>query len=512
MARQSPKRAYQLAASRLVQVIGLGLLMLLPAVAVAQRPADEVAVRQLRQATRLQPQGQHNARLRAIRHLRDPELQPFYEALSQRDEASLKIHGLMGLAEIRQPPRLSADLIARVDDAAMQAELISAGLDDDLIQPSTMRTLLGWPGLRSGVKVLLAAELMKRGNFEDAALLRQALQAKKPSRRALAAMLLHQMGQVSRWTEKAGLNELAADQQRRVKTVLLRSALQYELDRATPWAFDLTQASGAAQATQLLALRTAMRFSHPKAVAMWQQRFTQASGPAQRIRLALLGLRLAPWLDGGAFQPLGQSDNALFQQMARAGNAIARRGGDIPDRVVALVQRQHPAVNRWALSYARDRAKPQDSQMILLGLILASRDADHLTRARQLETIAQAASLLHKQAPKAAPRLLRPILTKHADKPRLVQGILLGLIRCRRADAGQTLRGVGAFNNLQSQNLAVLLKARSGLKLTDADYSDLRTLVRGGGALRPSLRVQAAWLYLKRSGRLRAALDRAFQG
>jgi hypothetical protein len=193
--------------------------------------------------------------------------------------------------------------------------------------------------------------------------------------------------------------------------------------------------------------------------------------------------------------------------MAKTGQAIARDASNSADRVIELVQRQHPAVNRWALGYAQEQAGQQASQMILLGLILASRDADHLARTRQLDIIAQAASALHRANPRAAPRLLRPVLQKHADKPRLIQGILLGLIRCREEDAGEALRGVSAFNNLDAQNLAVLLKARGGLTLTQSDRADLRTIVKGGGSLRPSLRIQAAWLYLKRTGKLKAALQ-----
>jgi hypothetical protein len=203
------------------------------------------------------------------------------------------------------------------------------------------------------------------------------------------------------------------------------------------------------------------------------------------------------------------SNDTLFRKMALAGQAIAAQTAQVPDRVVALIQRHHPAVNRWALEYAHNEARAQDAQLILLGLVLAARDAAAPTRRRHRPVVAKATQALFEKTPKAAPRLLRPILRKHADNASLVQGILLGLVRCQKPGTGQALQGLAEFPDLSAANMAVIVRARWGLSLERHHLSDLRTLVRGGGSLRSSLRVQAAWLYLKRTGQLETALQRA---
>jgi hypothetical protein len=227
------------------------------------------------------------------------------------------------------------------------------------------------------------------------------------------------------------------------------------------------------------------------------------------MRLALTALHLAPWLKPDDFVVLDRTGGALFQKMATTARAIASDAKDVPDRIVALVQQQHPAINRWALDYAHNQAGDQQAHLILLGMLLAARDADERAVRRARPTLAKATQALFEQKPQEAPKLLKPILRNHGDNTPLAQGILLGLVRCRKAGAGRTLSGLPSVPNLDAQNLAVVVRARWGLPLKRSHRAMLRTIVRGGGALRPSLRIQAAWLYLKRTDQLNTALRNA---
>jgi hypothetical protein len=109
--------------------------------------AARAAVGLIDRATAVQPGGRHHKLLRGLRHLRDPELKLLFLALSRHEHASLKMHGRLGLTELRTPQRLTASSIAQVEASAVQARLISAGLDDKLIQPKAMRAMLDWSGL-----------------------------------------------------------------------------------------------------------------------------------------------------------------------------------------------------------------------------------------------------------------------------------------------------------------------------------------------------------------------------
>ena len=473
--------------------------------------ADRAAVQRLRQAAVPTDQRKADAAIRALRYLQDPALRPFFSALAKREQPALRIHGLLGLAETRDPARLKLNEIAAVQDGSVQAELIGAALDNDLLQQKTMRKMLDWPGLPAGPKVLLAVRLIGDGGFEKTGVLRDALNQNNPRRRALAALLLHQIGELEEWQKQAKLGSLDHSQRRTAAITLLRVALEHRLDRSAPWAHQASENEAYSPRVQRLALRAAIRFGNRPSVATWAERFRRTTNPADRMRLALLGLRLSPWLEPGDLAPLAETGDPLFRKIASAGHAIARDDAELVDRVLTLIEANHRLINQWALSYADDQASPKHARFIFLGIILTGRHADEKTLARRLQLIAQATQLLYKHVPDRAPRLIRPLLEKHRDKPHLLQGMLLGLVRSRQPTVAKTIRSLKPFANLRAANLAVLARAGTDLPLTAADRTDLRTIVQGGGPLKPSLRVQAAWWYLKRTGRLKSALQRVLR-
>ena len=132
----------------------------------------------------------------------------------------------------------------------------------------------GWSGCWRGrvwigrVKLIVAAELMRRGGDPPREGLRASLRSRNPGRRALAALLLHQLGGSDEGAAGEVLAELAdaAGSQRGggeagvVAAMLLEAALRHDLTRAGPWALSLAADDEADPRVRLLGLRVAMRF------------------------------------------------------------------------------------------------------------------------------------------------------------------------------------------------------------------------------------------------------------
>src|SRR5690606_11337803 len=79
----------------------------------------------------LKPQrdGGHNRVLKALRHLADPAAQPLMAYLADSPRPAVRIHGIIGLAELDPAHRLDLQRVAQVNEPAVQAELITAALD-----------------------------------------------------------------------------------------------------------------------------------------------------------------------------------------------------------------------------------------------------------------------------------------------------------------------------------------------------------------------------------------------
>jgi len=106
---------------------------LLPASRVRSDETVDAAVWLIEQATLIHRDGRHNVLLRSLRQLEDPRLEPLFSELTQRRHPGLKIHGILGLAEIKNPAKLDMALVADIKDTAVQAQLLSAAIDSDLL-------------------------------------------------------------------------------------------------------------------------------------------------------------------------------------------------------------------------------------------------------------------------------------------------------------------------------------------------------------------------------------------
>ncbi|MEM6460084.1 MAG: hypothetical protein AAF710_11915, partial [Planctomycetota bacterium] len=170
----------------------------LPADLTPDRDTTAAALRLLDDAVTVQIDGRHHRLLRALRHLEDPTLRPLFVGLADGDHPSLRVHGLLGLAELDRPFGLRPETVAAIERDDIRADLLSAALDGDLLTRATRSALLTWDGLDPAVGLLLLTRrIAEDGPTDDEKLrarLRDGLTHEAPGRRGLAALLLHELG------------------------------------------------------------------------------------------------------------------------------------------------------------------------------------------------------------------------------------------------------------------------------------------------------------------------------
>jgi len=468
----------------------------------------ESAVFVIRQGMQPSSRGTHNLVLRALRHLEDPNLRPLFTHLADRGKGAVKIHGILGLAELSDPQVIDLKRIAPLEPAAVQAEAISAAQDAELLTLEQCRQMTRWSGLDPGITLILAARMIQNDHFDQQAVLRETLNAPRLSRRCLAAAMLVQLGEDDAMDV---LRELAPSNDRMAESVLemvLQSAVRWQMDRLGPWAMTLTRDPTLSLKQRVNALTVAMRFDTPGSLEQWQTLFDSSSDLAQKNRLALAALKLAPWIQDAPFVHLRRQNDPLLKAIGSAGAAVVHQENVAP-AVVTLVEQNHPLCNDWALSYGADKAEGDDRDLILLSLILAYEAGPDRGRAQRLDMAASAVQGLVERSPERAPDFLRPMLHSTDTPEKLRTGMLLGLIRARNDAAHRVIRGWQNTGLPLIDGLALLLRAKYETQLGDDELNELGLIARGGGGLDLGLRAQAAWAYLSQTGQAAAALDAA---
>lgn len=473
-------------------------------------PATRSAVYLLQQSITVRSDGTHHRLLRSLRHLADPTLEPLFAALAAARHPALKIHGILGLAEISETGQLDLRRVVEVDDAAVQAELITAAMDSDLLSDDDAERLVDWPGLDEGVRLLAATRLIEAGRSVDLDMLREGLEANRLARRGMAALLLHQADDPAGVRGLQKLNTSQDTDRDRVRAMLLTTAQRHKLHRSGTWAYSVAVDPAVDSRLALLALQTAMRFGDPRAAGHWRHEFESTHDMARRTRLALVALYTAPWLEAETFATLEQADDSVLVQMGRTGRAIAERR-DVAAQVGRLIALQHPVANRWALHHAGANAQPDDARQIYRSVIAAYEHSPEAQRTRRLDEAVRATEALHDLDPAAAATLLRPMIAEANADPLLVRAVLLGLARARRGDQHAVIAGIADWPDQDARWLALLLGARAGEAMDDRQSRDLAMLVQGAGGIQDTLRIQAAWQWLKRNDQTQPALARVLR-
>ena len=110
------------------------------------------------------------------------------------------------------------------------------------------------------------------------------------------------------------------------------------------------------------------------------------------------------------------------------------------------------------------------------------------------------------------PARLAPLVEAAArDDEAILEAMLVGILGTDdRAAAARLGRQVLGKSGRRCDSLALLAIARTDEPLSREELDQLGVAASGGGRLDPALQVQAAWLFLRRSGRLDQALAGVF--
>ncbi len=475
----------------------------------AQAATVESATYLLQRATSGQDSSSYMMLL-ALRQLHDPALAPLFTALTRSDNPGLEVHGFLGMADCAAKPALDLAYLATVKDARLQAEMISAAMDNDLLTLDQAQQAISWPDLDMTVRLLVATRLLQKHQFKDLDLLHKAVASDNLGRQALGALMLTQLGQPEGPGLLAKINQSKDPRRDQVCDMALNVISKFEFAKCAPWALAVVTDKGTSTRTSLAGLQVALRFKVPGAEALFHREILSTTDGAQRIRLALVALGLSPWMDAAFYQPLTASADPLIHQMGLAGAAVAAKQ-DIAANVIALVRIQHPLATDWALHYARQDAPLPDAVRIFEAVV-QNYSGPQRNRAQRLDDVVAATQMMmDRDAAQSAP-YLKAILAGAPADPLWLQAILLGLMRAKGSAALSALPDKFGSEDPDVRRLGVLLLARHGRPLTASQLDDLSLLVRGGSDLPDFLRVQAAWIYLKRIDRNQAVLAKLIGG
>lgn len=447
----------------------------------------------LRKATLVHQSGLHNILLRSLRQMNDPSLKPLFSNLVSKKHPTLRIHGILGLGELENPPQIDLALVMDTKDVPTQAQLVSTAMEAKLLTIDQAKQMVGWPGLDLSVKVIVASWLVGDKALPDGPMLDEAMASDKLPIKSLAALLKAQKGDPKGMQVLSQLDASGDANRDDIRSMLLQTAIRYKLDAVAPWALKIAADPASSQPLVFLSLRAALMFKAPQAPATWTQRFESSSSPAERIRLAILALDLADRFPASAFSTIAKDDQQVVKQIAVTGTVV-NSGKAADDQMLKLIDLNNVLASQWAIQDALE--KPIDkSKPILIGIIRSaeSDNKDIRSKAQRLENAVIAAQELAEKAPDAKAifdDLLQsvPALTQEA--------MLMGLIRSKLKQP-QTLIQGRQWQSDVAQSLDLLIRLKGGAVPTDAEMQKLQLMVRGGAGLQDPLRIQAAWIYLK---------------
>lgn len=462
------------------------------------------AVWLLRKATLVHRDGRHNLLIRALRQMKDPALQPLFIELVAKPHPVLKIHGILGLGEISGEKNIDLARLADLEDPLAQAQLVSTALEAKLLTTEQCVQLLDWSNLDASVKVLVAAPLLADGRLKDASSLEKNTGASTPALRGMVALIKLQLGDSSALKSLEELNGIEDASRDAVRAMLMQTSLRYEFASAAPWAVQVADSGTTDRGLAFFALRVALHFKAPGAEEMWTRQFSSSPSPADRVRLSLLAVDMYDRLSAKAFELLQKEEDSLIRQCGLVGLAL-KSGGNSDEPLLGMLELNHLVAGQWVLQHV-EKLKPEQARPVLVGVILAAEGTGNQDRyrAQRLENCVFAAQRLVETDPESHEILTHLI----QSSPELTQeAVLMGLIKADTGDAARFTPTVADLKSDTARSLALLLKAKSpGVKLTTEEMKGLELIVRGGAGLQETLRIQAAWTYLKLTQQDKVAL------
>ncbi len=486
-------------------ILSAPLLLATASVVLAQADAHfDRAVGALREATEATATGEHLRRLDALRELRDPALEPLFSALSQHTNSLIRVNGILGVAELADPPRVDPWKLRQLESLPARSLAVGEAIRLELAGPEEMRRILEWSDLEAELEISLLLVLISRGEEVETARLRAHLESESAvAVRARAALLLRAVGETE-GTEEALAELLALPSATREQNIasILSNLRSYPVAAMGPWLTGLLEEEGLSDDLQQEILATLFAVDAKAAVGPWRARWNPEDSLAQRLRAALTLFQYAEEVEGSAFEALRADSEALVRTIGEAGAAFASDSG-VVEAAEALIARDYQQGDVLLLQHALEQEEATAAE--LLEALIRDVLAEERVTGTELDLCRRAATELMTREPA---RLGDLAATARVQNRRLaLESLLLGAYVSDAAETGALIGPWGNWPTTRSQSLAALIKGRylPG-ECGEADLAGLSLIFRGAGSVPPELEMQAAWLYLKILGRENAAL------
>ena len=469
-------------------------------------PVDPIegATRQIRDAVNYRPDGGHHVLLTSLRQLRDPSLRPLFQSLVQAPHWTLQLDGILGLAELSDGS-VETFLLEQIEDPRERAAGIRAAIALDRVGVDETTAMLQWKGLAPEDRLAILSTRIRRGGDAPIEELRQLVDHENPDISVVAALLLadrlDEAWHLDRAVER--LDRLGPEARSRTILTFAQEAERLKSPEAKAILAKLAVDDRSDRSASLGCLAALLAIDEVAGVDLWEDLFARETTGSGRLRAALLLLASEIRLQSETLAML-DGQGAVLESLAAAARAIEAGEGQ-GEALRAVLEGGHRLSVAWAMTALLDQpievAAPFYESIIR---DLVSRQLDPSMLPVAIEATTRLASL--------DPDRLAPLVEEAARSDEaILEALMVGILAADdRAAAARLGRLVLGKSGRRCDSLALLAIARTDESLSREELDQLGVAAGGGGRLDPALQVQAAWLFLRRSGRLDQALAGVF--
>ncbi|MFO0829257.1 MAG: hypothetical protein U0572_14055 [Phycisphaerales bacterium] len=466
-------------------------------------PKWDAAVRELRRATHYSKDGVHHSLLVSLRQLRDPALKPLFQSLVQAEYWSMQVDGVFGLAELDPKGVLDPFLLAQVKSPTDRSAAIAAAIQLGMVDRDQATAILAWENLSSRDRVLLWAEIKRRGGDVDAAAVQKLSQDQDAEIAGLAGFLLASPTATDALaTVTSRLASLTPKERASALVGLAAAAATFELKSAVPFFDGVLRDTALPPDARLACVAALLSLDSERGFAAWKSAIEGSTTQSQRVRLALALLTANFTLPKGASAPLraigGAGEAAPDPLIGRLADALdALASGDVHTAFPALIATRHRASLAAALvASKRLDTESQKATYAAFADLAAGKNDDAIaatTRDLCLEALTRLATL--------DPNAIGARLEQATGDESLADLLMMSLYGAGTKEASTVADAHRATASKGSASVALLLRARHAERLTTNELEELGTIAAGGSPLDASLQIQAAWLYARHAGK-----------
>jgi len=460
-------------------------------------------------STRFEPRSpQPDVLIGGLRMLRDPALHPLFERLTLSDVPGLRMHGILGLAELDERRGLAPSLLALVENPLEQTSIFSQAARAGLVNEHNLSQILAWTDIGPDLEAAALQRGLSLGLEIDVERARRLAGDESVAVAIMGGLILLELG---RGADEAGeamdrFFSLPVDVRRSIAGMLLQHIRRESLQRAAPFVERVAEdaRAGGDELLRIEAAHTLLQTDPSRGMALWMSLYDASADLATRLMLAIAALEspepgLAP-----LFERLeAEAENApLLADMGRAGLALGAGAGRA-EALVALAGHAHGPACQWIVGAVEDLPERVATPALRAVIRAAAEAGDR--RADVRSAAISAAAQLAERAPEALAAALGEMTAARNES--MCQALLVGALRSRASEAVFLPGADARWPGRQSAALADLAAARFGDTASPAHLENLNAIALGRASLPEVFRVQAAWLALRGIGEEQAALQ-----